>query len=224
MISWKNRMLHRLQQMACTQDSCLQNGCINAWETFGWEICRDLVRRSPRKGMAMLLEENAVKQAIPVEPLTPQQSYETLPLRMACDVRDNRMAHVGEITRQILAVGRFAWEEHPQDAAWYILTVADCVELVDEQLYEHYRALVDELRRASGWIKTDSGRFYDLLLKEASVYAMVKGIRMGVLHEEKYVDIAKTLHAWDADADETVLGLQLLIYSEGVKCGIWQEV
>ena len=90
---------------------------------------------------------------------------------------------------------------------WYLMALVDCVELMDEQLYEHWRALADLLREAVEgivrWRDPETGLYFQVIDRgdvegnytETSgsamvLYALMKGVRLGVLDGEKYLDMA----------------------------------
>ncbi len=85
---------------------------------------------------------------------------------------------------------------------WYLMALIDCVEAIDEQLYEHRRALMDLFREAAAGIlpyaDEKTGMFLQVIdqkdlegnYTETSGTAMVacailKGVRLGVLSAEK---------------------------------------
>ena len=97
-----------------------------------------------------------------------------------------------------------------RSTGWYLMALVDCIELVDEQLYEHYRALVDIFRESvTGilrWQDEKSGLFYQVIDRadvegnylETSGTAMIacaimKGARLGVLNAEKYLPIGRDI-------------------------------
>ena len=93
---------------------------------------------------------------------------------------------------------------------WYLMALIDCIELCSEQIYEHYRALIDLFREAVRgilrWQDQETGLFYQVIDRadepgnylETSgsvmvAYAIMKGVRLGVLNDEKYLPIAKRM-------------------------------
>ena len=63
----------------------------------------------------------------------------------------------------------------------YLTAVLDCIEVMDERLYEHYRALIDLFR--AGVFRAPRER---LLFSPAWAELLQKGVRMGLLPEELY--------------------------------------
>lgn len=91
---------------------------------------------------------------------------------------------------------------------WYLMALVDCLELMDERLYEHWRALrdlfVEAIEGIMRWQDADSGLFYQVIDRAdvegnyletsgsaMAVYALLKGARIGVLDGEQYLDNAK---------------------------------
>ena len=93
---------------------------------------------------------------------------------------------------------------------WYLMALVDCLEAMDERLYEHWRALRDlfaeAIRGIMRWQDPETGLFYQVIDRpdaegnylETSgsamvAYALLKGVRLGVLDAEEYLDAAKRL-------------------------------
>lgn len=91
---------------------------------------------------------------------------------------------------------------------WYLMALADCLELMDKQLYEHWRALrdlfVEAVAGIKRWRDDETGLFYQVIDRadvpdnylETSgsamvIYALLKGVRLGVLDGEKYAALAR---------------------------------
>ena len=85
---------------------------------------------------------------------------------------------------------------------WYLMALVDCIDFMNEQLYEHYRTLVDLFREAVEgilrWADPETGLFYQVIdhpeaegnYLETSgsamvLYAVLKGVRLGLLDDEK---------------------------------------
>ncbi len=85
---------------------------------------------------------------------------------------------------------------------WYLMALADCLEAMDEQLYEHKRRLQDIFQEAVRGLllwRNEEGLFFQLIdgadlpgnYSETSgsamaAYALMKGARIAALHPEKY--------------------------------------
>ena len=91
---------------------------------------------------------------------------------------------------------------------WYVMSLIDCIDLCSEMLYEHYRLLIDLFREAvSGilryqdestglfWQVIDHGHNPDNYLETSGsamiAYALLKGMRLGVLNGEKYGPVSR---------------------------------
>ena len=90
---------------------------------------------------------------------------------------------------------------------WYLMGLVDTIALCSEMLYEHYRALVDIFRESIAGIlayQAEDGLFYQVIdhpetegnYTETSgssmiAYALLKGVRLGILDPEKYLPIGK---------------------------------
>ena len=90
-----------------------------------------------------------------------------------------------------------------RSTGWYLMALVDCISLCDEQLYEHYRALVDIFRESlDGVLKYQdpASRLFWQVIDHPEVQgnyletsgtamiacAMLKGVRIGILDPEKY--------------------------------------
>ncbi|MBQ9265213.1 MAG: glycoside hydrolase family 88 protein [Clostridia bacterium] len=91
---------------------------------------------------------------------------------------------------------------------WYLMALIDCIDKMDEMLYEHLRALIDLFREAiSGIVQyadPATGLYYQVIDRadvegnylETSgsamvIYSVLKGVRLGLLDEEKYLPNAR---------------------------------
>ena len=156
--------------------------------------------------------------------------YMAQPFYMAWERDFDKYAHLSDITRQFQNVRTYLYSPdkglyyHGYDESrqqpwcdsdtgcsksfwlrsmgWYLMALVDCIELSSEQLYEHYRALIDLLREAvRGLLRYQdpkTGLFFQVIdhpeidrnYLETSgsamvAYAILKGVRLGVL-DEKY--------------------------------------
>lgn len=160
--------------------------------------------------------------------------YMAQPFYMAYEAKFDGMAHVADITRQFQNVRKYLYNPekglnyHAYDEArvqfwadketgcsknfwlrstgWYLMALVDCIALCSEQLYEHYRALVDIFRESIRGVlpyRAADGLFYQVIdhpeadgnYTETSgsamiAYSLLKGVRIGVLDAEKYLPIA----------------------------------
>lgn len=94
---------------------------------------------------------------------------------------------------------------------WYLMSLIDCIDCCSEMLYEHYRLLIDLFREAVRgilrWQDRETGLFWQVIDRgdhpgnylETSgsamvAYALIKGVRLGVLNEEKYLPIGRRVY------------------------------
>ena len=99
---------------------------------------------------------------------------------------------------------------------WYLMALVDCVDLMAEQLYEHRRVLMDlfleAVRGILPYADPETGLFYQVIdradVKENYLetsgsamvaYALMKGVRLGLLDPERY--LAPGLKAFRSLAD-----------------------
>ena len=90
---------------------------------------------------------------------------------------------------------------------WYLMALIDCLDSMDKQIYEHYRALEDLFLEAIRGIvryqdektclwyqvinRADvQGNYLETSGSAMVIYALLKGVRLGVLNGEKYLDLA----------------------------------
>lgn len=91
---------------------------------------------------------------------------------------------------------------------WYLMALVDCLELMDDQLYEHWRALRDLFVEAAAGIvrwRDEKTGLYRQVIDRADVpgnyletsgsamvlYALMKGVRLGVLDGGTYLKAAR---------------------------------
>ena len=102
-----------------------------------------------------------------------------------------------------------------RSTGWYLMALIDCIGLCPEMLYEHYRALVDLFRESLRGVlpyQAEDGLFCQVIdhpdaegnYTETSgsamiAYALLKGVRLGVLNPEKYLPIGKRVFEALAD-------------------------
>ena len=162
--------------------------------------------------------------------------YMAQPFRVEYDMRFGGKKDAADVAKQFQNVRKYLWDDqkklyyHAWDLAkrqpwadketgkspnfwlrsmgWYLMALIDCVDKMDERLYEHYRALIDLFREAIGGIvryaDPKTGLYYQVIDRadaagnylETSgsamvIYALFKGVRLGVLDGEKYLPIAR---------------------------------
>lgn len=166
--------------------------------------------------------------------------YMAQPFRVEYDMRFGGKKDAADVAGQFQNVRKYLWDDekhlyyHACDLAkqqpwanketgkspnfwlrsmgWYLMALIDCVDKMDERLYEHYRALIDLFREAIRGIvpyaDSQTGLYYQVIDRadvagnylETSgsamvIYALFKGVRLGVLDGEKYLPIAQKAFA-----------------------------
>ena len=164
--------------------------------------------------------------------------YMAQPFYMEYEMRYHKMENISDIAKQFKNVRELLYNEekglyyHAYDETrtkfwadretglsknfwlrahgWYLMALVDCIERCSEQLYEHYRALIDLFREAVRgmlrWQDEETGLFYQVIDRAdapgnyletsgsaMAAYAIFKGVRLGVLNDEKYLPIAKRI-------------------------------
>lgn len=169
--------------------------------------------------------------------------YMTAPFYMAYEMRFGGMEKVADVVRQFRNVRKYLWDAekglhyHAYDESramfwadkttghsanfwlrsngWYLMALADTISLCREELYEHYRALVDLFRESIRGIlpyQAADGLFHQVIdhpeaagnYTETSgsamvAYALLKGVRLGILDPEKYLPIGRRVFETLAD-------------------------
>lgn len=157
-------------------------------------------------------------------------AYGELPFRMAYEMRLNRMAWVSRVVEQFTHLRKRLLDKEtglyraaegsgfsPAATGWYLAALVDCMEACDQQLYEHWRALVDIFREAMrGVLHAGSTSGAEALM----VYAIRKGVRLGVLDPERYLPVAQGLAA--NISVENGLGAYMLAQAEEARELPWK--
>lgn len=162
--------------------------------------------------------------------------YMAQPFRVAYDMRFGGKQQAADVAKQFKNVRKYLYDAdkglyyHACDVAkvqpwanqetgcspnfwlrsmgWYLMALVDCLELMDDQLYEHWRALRDLFVEAAAgivrWRDARTGLYYQVIDRadvpgnylETSgsamvLYALMKGVRLGVLDGEAYLKAAR---------------------------------
>lgn len=162
--------------------------------------------------------------------------YMAQPFYLEYELRYDRMAAVGDIAAQFQNVRRYlydedkglyyhAWDEQRvqpwankatglsrnfwlRSMGWYLMALVDCLEIMDEQLFEHYKTLETLFKEAVRGIlryrDERTGLFYQVIdhpehpdnYLETSgsamvAYALMKGARIGALNAERYAPLGE---------------------------------
>ena len=134
---------------------------------------------------------------------------DTLPFRMAYEMKLNRMERVGATAAMFRSVHQRLWDgklqRHSvslQEEGWFLLALTDAIAVCSDQLYEHWRAMVDiyrvTLRGALPVLSEADAQTQALLL-----YALLTGVEMGLIDPERYLPTArKGIAALRANGEE----------------------
>lgn len=124
-------------------------------------------------------------------------AYETLPFRMAYEMKLNRMERVGATAAMFRIIHQRLWNAKAgrhdaslQEDAWFLLALTDAIAVCSDQLYEHWRAMVDIYR------ETLRGVLHSMEKAEPQtlavlLYALLTGVKMGLIDPERYLPVAR---------------------------------
>ncbi len=161
--------------------------------------------------------------------------YMAQPFRAEYDVRFGGKKDARDIARQFKNVRQYLFDEEKQlyyhacdmakiqpwanretgkspnfwlrSMGWYLMALIDCLDSMDPQIYEHYRALEDlfveairgivryQDEKADLWYQVIDradveGNYLETSGSAMVIYALLKGVRLGILDGEKYLDRA----------------------------------
>lgn len=130
--------------------------------------------------------------------------YAAGPFWMAYEMKCGGMEKVAAVVQMFRAVH----QSTPQPDGWQLMALADAIGWCREELYEHYRALIDMFR----------AELPAVLAHEASALvacALLKAVRLGVVNPEKYLPIGKRMfEALDLPGEGQCVGPYVMAYSE----------
>lgn len=205
---FKTYALEKLR--ACAGENQIKGlgmGLMFAWQETGEELFRSGI-------------EQLALRPVQVERLT--DAYSELPFRMAYEMKLNRMAWVSRVVEQFAGLRNRLYDEEtglyraeegcgfsPAATGWYLAALVDSIEACDQQLYEHWRTLVNIFREAlRGLLRSGSAGGAEALI----VYAIRKGVRLGIIDPERYLPVARRLSA--VMNEQNGLGAYMLARSE----------
>lgn len=194
-----------IEQGECTPDK--GKALFFALETTGEEKYREAIRQVMADLNAAPADENA----------TLEQLYAELPFRMAYEMKLNGMEKVGQVASAFRQAHARLWSSKAKlhraadgegfpmrSEAWFLMALADGVALCSNQLYEHWRALVDiyretlsgVLRRmdAEGVLPVDPAEEQspaDPISTAIVLYALLLGVQQGLIDPERYLPVAR---------------------------------
>ncbi len=146
-------------------------------------------REAIRQVMATLNDQDAV--------LSLMEAYETLPFRMAYEMKLNRMERVGQTAAMFRGVHQRLWKAKAgrhdaslREEGWFLLGLTDAISVCSDQLYEHWRAMVDIYRETLRGVlrEFDAADSQTLALL---LYALITGVEMGLIDPERYLPVAR---------------------------------
>lgn len=208
---YRTYMLERLRACAGqSQPQGLGMGLMFALEETGEECFRNGI------------EQLALRPVV-IERLA--DAYGELPFRMAYEMKLNRMAWVSRVVEQFVDLRSRMYVEEtglyqaavgsgfsPMATGWYLAALVDSIEVCDQQLYEHWRTLVNLFREAiRGLLHSGNTGGAEALV----VYCIRKGVRLGVIDPERYLPVAERLSA--AMSEQSSLGAYMLARAEEVR-------
>lgn len=139
--------------------------------------------------------------------------YEMLPFRMAYEMKLNRMEGVSRTAAAYCDAHMNCWDAAKRlhkvgdsfslkEEAWFLMALADGISLCSDQLYEHWRTLVDIYRESlsgvlcrmtpQGLLRTNVTDGQEDAGGTAIVlYALLMGVQMGLIDPERYLPVAR---------------------------------
>ena len=122
--------------------------------------------------------------------------YAVLPFRMAYEMKLGGMEKVGKVAAQFRAAHKALWDAQSglfggsvKATAYALLALVDAIDTCADQLYEHWRAMVDIYREvlrgalAAEFAADEAGAML--------VYATLEGVRMNLIDPERYLPMAE---------------------------------
>lgn len=173
-----------IQAEACTPANA--RALFFALEKTGEEKYREAIR-------CVMAKLDAQPEAV----LNLMGAYETLPFRMAYEMKLNGMEKVGATAAMFRAAHLRLWDKKAarhdaslQEVVWFLLGLADAIAVCSDQLYEHWRAMVDIYRVTLKGVLpllTEA----DTQTRAILLYALQTGVDMGLIDPERYQPIIR---------------------------------
>ncbi len=123
--------------------------------------------------------------------------YETLPFRMVYEMKLNRMERVGQTAAMYRAAHARQWNPQTgrhdvplQEDAWFLLALTEGIAACSDQLYEHWRALVDIYRATLRGVLSVLAEADPQTLAMVT-WALLDGVRQGLIDPERYLPTAQ---------------------------------
>lgn len=121
---------------------------------------------------------------------------EMLAFRMAYEMKLNRMERVGQTAAMFRSLHRRLWNAKAgrhdaslREEAWFLMALMDAVESCSDQLYEHWRALVDIYRETLSGVLCAAAEA-DPQTLALLMYALLRGVQRGLIDPERYLPVA----------------------------------
>lgn len=160
-------------------------------------------------------------------PVRLEDAFDTLPFRMAYEMKLNRMAWVSRVAEDFCGLHQRLFDEKSglhgaaegegfcaESTGWFLMALVDCIDICDQQLYEHWRCLVDIFRVTLRGILR-SGRVEGAELQLA--YCILKAVRMGLIDSERY--LAQGLELAKAEYHSQDVGIPYMLAAEKALMG-----
>ena len=178
-----------VQEYATCPNARANQAMFFAWEQTGEENARQVIEQRMQQpgGMTAPADNRAL--------------YEAGPFCMAYEMKRGGMEKVAAVVQMYRQV------QHQSDG-WRLMALVDAIGWCREELYEHYRALVDMFR----------AELAQVLYNEKSAlvaYSVLRAVRLGVIDPEKYLPIGRGLfEQLPLPDDEKNVGPFIMAYSE----------
>ena len=135
--------------------------------------------------------------AQPAAELNLTAAYETLPFRMAYEMKINHMERVGQTAAMFRGTHQRMWNEKDRrhnaslrEEALFLLALTDAIAVCSDQLYEHWRAMVDIYRMTLKGVLPLLAEA-DLQTRAILLYGLLTGVEMGLIDPERYLPVAR---------------------------------
>lgn len=152
-------------------------------------------------------------------PMDAQTLYAELPFRMAYEMKLGGMEKVGLVAAAFRRAYQASWDaDHglfggdARDTALVLLALTDAIRTCSDQLYEHWRAMVDIYRAMlRGALASDAAM--DAQTTAMLVSALLDGVRQGLIDPERYLPVARRrMSALQAEGQD---GMVAMLEMEG---------
>ncbi|MBQ8312502.1 MAG: hypothetical protein IJX84_04780 [Clostridia bacterium] len=170
--------------------------------------------------------EQVAQRELPA-PARLEEAFDTLPFRMAYEMKLNRMAWVNRVAEDFRSLHQRLFDEKSglhcaaegeaycaESTGWFLMALVDCIDICDQQLYEHWRCLVDIFRTTlRGMLRSGKVEGAELQL----AYCILKAVRMGLIDSERY--LARGLELAQAEHHGLDVGIPYMLAAEKALAG-----